>query len=395
VTTLLLTIVALDRTADLAVSGDRPLTDLMPALVQAALADANAISPGPWALSVPGGQPLALDRSLTESGVVDGQRLVLIRQSDRPDDAPPDASRPGPTAAGSVARGRGGLPPQPTRRERLTQRDRYVVDLDRLIGTARPPERCATIAVVSPKGGVGKSTVSALLGTLLARVRDDRVTLVDADSDYGSLGRWLAPDHPVSVNELAAELELPGYLPGELDDHLASGPEGLRLCPAPRDPRGMAGLDRESYGRLIARLQDRSGILILDCGTGLSQPGVQAAIVASNQLVLVSDADPATLRLVADAGGLLRHTGAPITVVVNRVRLTAGEAANADALFPYSSALLSISDEQQAARLVSSNGFSWENAPHSWQRETRELAAVLASQWSDLTVGGSPVPPAS
>lgn len=252
-----------------------------------------------------------------------------------------------------------------------------------------------TIAVVSSKGGVGKSTMSVLLATLLARVRNDSVTVVDADSDYGSLGRWLAPDHPVSVNELAAELEQPGYLVGDLDDHLALGPEGVRLCPAPRDPRGMAALDRERYGRLIVRLQDQPGILILDCGTGLGQPGVQAAILASDQLVLVSDGESATLDQVADAADLLRHTGAPITVVINRTRRTSDDARNADTLFPYASALLRLSNEAPSARLLSSNGFSWDAAPSSWQRETREVAAVLAAQWIQLNRGESGLPRAS
>jgi MinD-like ATPase involved in chromosome partitioning or flagellar assembly len=396
VRTLLLTIVGPERTSDLAVSGDLPVTDLMPSLLEAALITAGGAVTDPWVLSLPGGEPLALDRSLTESGVVDGQRLLLRPRSDRPDDAQRVVPRSDPPVAGSpFARGRRALPSQATRRERLARRDRYIVDLDRLIEAPRLPRRCVTIAVVSSKGGVGKSTISVLLATLLARLRNDSVTVIDADSDYGSLGRWLAPDHPVSVNELAAELEQPGYLAGDLDDHLALGPEGLRLCPAPRDPRGMAALDCERYGLLLARLQDQPGILILDCGTGLGQPGVQAAILASDQLVLVSDAEPATLTQVADAADLLRHTGNPITVVINRTRRTAGSAPNADALFPCASALLRLSNEAPSARLLSSNRFSWDAAPRSWHRETRELAAILTAQWTQLSRGESDLPRAS
>jgi len=46
-----------------------------------------------------------------------------------------------------------------------------------------------TIAVVSPKGGLGKTSTTALLGSLLARVRHERMVAVDTNPDYGSLGR--------------------------------------------------------------------------------------------------------------------------------------------------------------------------------------------------------------
>ena len=81
----------------------------------------------------------------------------------------------------------------------------YVHRLDRAI--TRPQlARCATIAVVSPKGGVGKTTTTALLGTLIAHLRRDLVLAVDANPDYGSLGRVLCPAHDFFVDDLAAYL---------------------------------------------------------------------------------------------------------------------------------------------------------------------------------------------
>ena len=74
-----------------------------------------------------------------------------------------------------------------------------------------------TIAVVSPKGGVGKTTTTALLGSLLAFLRRDRVIAVETNPDWGSLGRRLVPDHPIFIDEL---------LTGPLSDP-ASPPRGL------------------------------------------------------------------------------------------------------------------------------------------------------------------------
>ena len=63
-------------------------------------------------------------------------------------------------------------------------------------------QRCVTIAIVSPKGGVGKTTVTALLGSLLAFLRRDRVVAVETKPDWGSLGRPLVPDHPIFIDGL-------------------------------------------------------------------------------------------------------------------------------------------------------------------------------------------------
>ena len=71
----------------------------------------------------------------------------------------------------------------------------YRQRLDEAIAAPRL-QRCVTIAIVSPKGGVGKTTVTSLLGSLLAFLRRDRVIAVETNPDWGSLGRRLVPDHP-------------------------------------------------------------------------------------------------------------------------------------------------------------------------------------------------------
>ena len=87
-------------------------------------------------------------------------------------------------------------------RETWTRSD-YQFRLDELIVGLRL-RSCVTIAVVSPKGGVGKSTITALLGSLFAFLRRDRVVAVETNPDWGSLGRRLVPDHPIFIDDLLA-----------------------------------------------------------------------------------------------------------------------------------------------------------------------------------------------
>src|SRR5690606_9760154 len=64
-----------------------------------------------------------------------------------------------------------------------------------MTGTAR------FVPVLSRKGGVGKTTVTALLGMALADARDDRVIAVDANPDRGTLAERVVGGHTKSVRD--------------------------------------------------------------------------------------------------------------------------------------------------------------------------------------------------
>lgn len=262
------------------------------------------------------------------------------------------------------------------------RRTDYLSRLDAAI--AKPQlKRCATIAVVSPKGGVGKTTITALLGTLFAQVRRDRIVAVDTNPDFGSLGRMLTPDHQVFVDDLLELLDDRTLTVTTLDAHLGRTEHGLMILPAPTDPARMARLDEEAYVRVVRRLQDMVGVVVLDCGTGLQDPAARAALRMADQIILVSDAQPATASLVAEAAGLLEQVGKPMWLVVNkwprrRHRLDVQALA---VQIPQARGLLYIQTEEQAADRVSAGAFDWRDAPASWKRGIRELAVVLTGAW--------------
>ena len=108
--------------------------------------------------------------------------------------------------------------------------------------------RCVTIAVVSPKGGVGKTTVTALVGMLLSHIRRDRIVAVDTNPDYGSLGRVLTPDQQLFVDDLLVRMAQPDLTLTELDSRLGRATHGLMVLPAPTDPERMAALDEPGTG---------------------------------------------------------------------------------------------------------------------------------------------------
>ena len=262
----------------------------------------------------------------------------------------------------------------------------YVGQLDSRIAEPRL-RHCATIAVVSPKGGVGKTTVTALLGTLFSLLRRDPTVAVDTNPDYGSLGRVLTPDQSWYVDDLARLVDEDDELSlTALDSQLGRAIHGLLVVPAPTDPDRMAALDEDAYRRVIARLKDFFSLILLDCGTGLQDPASAAAVAAADQVVLLTDAQPATASLVAQSADMLQQSGRPITVVVNRMP-PKGAKLDLERLsryLPAARGLVVIPDQVTAATRLAGGNFDWRDAPGSWQLAVRQLAVVLVSDWRRL-----------
>jgi MinD-like ATPase involved in chromosome partitioning or flagellar assembly len=259
--------------------------------------------------------------------------------------------------------------------------------LEQLI-VARHLCRCVSIAVVSPKGGVGKSTTTALLGSLLAYLRRDRVVAVDTNPDWGSLGRRLVPDHPIFIDDLLAGPLNDGRLtPTQLDAQLGRGPDGLMVAPAPTDPDRAGDLNTEAYATLFARLSELVGTLVLDCGTGLDSAAARAALSCADQLVLVADGEPDTASLVAEAARHLERHAPPLVLVANN--LNRSSLVDVDALereIPFARGIARVPTNKPGAQQLHASRFTWTQPPAGWAIPIRQLAALLAADWPRLDI---------
>lgn len=201
---------------------------------------------------------------------------------------------------------------EPERREaaleqRLTQRRRVT--------------RTNLVAVVSPKGGVGKTTSSFLIGDLLVSRSKLRVLAIDTNPDFGTLGK-LAPDSHQSGRQLTDVVSHMDRIrsAAELDPFIATTPTGLHLLAAPQQPELMEAMSPEIYGQLLSFLGRFYHAIVLDLGTGLTDPLARFALRRADQAVVVTAPDWVTLSTVLDAMPyvLRRLGGQRLTMALNK-----------------------------------------------------------------------------
>ena len=181
-----------------------------------------------------------------------------------------------------------------------------------------PPAMGKVIAVYSPKGGTGCTTIAANLAIAL-RNGEQRVLLVDGDLQYGDVAIFL--NEPVRNNVLdlisrADELD-PEIIDEVILKHDASG---LHLLAAPIQPELDEQASGEKFSKLLQYLCLLYDYVVVDTASYLSDI-VQSALEMADLITLVTTQDiPAiknsnTFLALADASGIQRSH---ILFVMNR-----------------------------------------------------------------------------
>ncbi|MEN2420911.1 MinD/ParA family protein [Streptomyces rimosus] len=196
---------------------------------------------------------------------------------------------------------------------------REVDAVTRIAGVLqRPVTTGRQIAVTSIRGGSGKSTVCALLGTTFAHYRQDPVLVLEADPALGSLPlrlgarthRWTTGDIADIVKPDMSLLDVTGYL--------VQLPDNAWLLPASRGQVG-AMLDSRAYERAVVALRRYFGVMVIDCETLPAEVG-RVALAAAHSRVLTTPATPegitSTYAVLRWMQGLPRHVIAGTVVVL-------------------------------------------------------------------------------
>ncbi|HTM85943.1 MAG TPA: MinD/ParA family protein, partial [Mycobacterium sp.] len=137
------------------------------------------------------------------------------------------------------------------------------------------------------KGGAGKSTVAAAVGSIFAELRkDDRVVAVDADTAFGKLGARVDPKVSGSYWELAADRNLDSF--GDIRSRLGSNAGGLFVLIGPPETARRRVLDPTTYRAATAQLDRFFSLSIVDCGSTMDSPLTREVLNDVDALIVVS-----------------------------------------------------------------------------------------------------------
>ncbi|WP_374225867.1 AAA family ATPase [Pseudonocardia sp. KRD291] len=190
------------------------------------------------------------------------------------------------------------------------------------------------IAMLSLKGGVGKTTITATLGATFASQRGDRVVAVDANPDRGTLSQKIPLETTATVRHLLRDSQrVRRYT--DVRAYTSQGSSRLEVLASEQDPAVSEAFSEGDYRQAVDLLEHFYNLVLTDCGTGLMHSAMYGVLGMADQLVIVSSGSidgarsaSATLDWL-DAhgnGDLVRNA----VVVINTVHRRAGSGVDLD-----------------------------------------------------------------
>nr|WP_228479558.1 MinD/ParA family protein [Microbacterium atlanticum] len=188
-----------------------------------------------------------------------------------------------------------------------SKRARARKELDRRIA-APLPGGARFVPVLSRKGGVGKTTVTTLLGMALADARDDRVIAVDANPDRGTLAERITRESGKTVRDLVrVRGEVVGF--NDLSNMVARDETRLDVVASDADPRVSEAFSDADYRDVASLAAHYYSVVLTDTGTGIVHSVMEATLDLADQLVIVAGLSVDEARLASETLTWLETNG--------------------------------------------------------------------------------------
>ncbi|MCA1064547.1 MinD/ParA family protein (plasmid) [Rossellomorea sp. AcN35-11] len=176
-------------------------------------------------------------------------------------------------------------------------------------------KQAKVIAIVSGKGGVGKSTFSVNFALGLAQ-QHKKVLAIDMDIGFGNLDILMGLNSPNTISDVLKGTH-------KLEDIIEMGPKGISYIGAGSGLNELTKVEDfsfQSFTDQLEKLSESYHYILLDMGAGLTEESLKF-ILSADEVVAICTPEPTSIR---DAYSMLKYItklggDIPFKIAVNRV----------------------------------------------------------------------------
>ena len=181
------------------------------------------------------------------------------------------------------------------------------------------------VAIFSPKGGVGRTTIAVNMAIAAATELGQTVVLVDASFQFGDVGVLLNlnPKNK-SIADLVPELE--AGEPESLDTFVINHSAGVRVLLAPPTPEMAELITPTVVKRVLEALRREHDLVIVDCTSWFNETTLSILDVADTVLTVLSleITSIKNMRLFLEVAEQLGYEQNKVKLVLNRADSSLG-----------------------------------------------------------------------
>jgi MinD-like ATPase involved in chromosome partitioning or flagellar assembly len=164
------------------------------------------------------------------------------------------------------------------------------------------------VPVLTRKGGVGKTTITALIGMAMADVREDRIVAIAANPDRGTLAERVNKQTRATVRDIVTQAASINSF-NDFSTMVSRDETRLDILASDTDPLLAQAFDENDYN-VVADLCARFySVCLTDCGTGIVHSVMRATLQRADSVVIVSGGSVDEARLASETLTWLESNG--------------------------------------------------------------------------------------
>ncbi len=181
-----------------------------------------------------------------------------------------------------------GIPRRPTTREAVQEIEEPVIEeVEEVISSNR-----WVVSLFSSKGGIGRTSLTANLGVIVASRTRNSVAMVDLSLQFGELHVVLDIVPQYTIYDLLPAVEKEELTEEELLKYMSAHPSGAMLLAAPPHPRYAEEVSGEHVEAILEVMKRRFDFILIDNPPLFIEPTLTALDLSDAILYLIPNSIP-------------------------------------------------------------------------------------------------------